>query len=627
MGNTYYISTTGSDANTGVTPGQAIRTFTRLSQLMQATDVAYIAPGTYTYTTHGRFSPTNTGTSIISQAFKLLGDTTGAIFGVSPGPVIWDGTGQNRAIALISTWSGYLIVKNIEFKNWSSVYNPSTTASIGSILGSDSTYTVIVDIEDCKGTNLGSAVGNADGRHDAAIVYMSLANQFCKLNVRNCDFTVTEASTSNVISLFTLVPQFAVSYNNASNLPQIVIEDCKISTTGAAIPFRIGNYYLNGTLMPSAQAPNTRLGILLKNVQMYRAAKGISPSYMLGTLISSSNTTDVFIEDSFIAAPIGIVATNGNNASKRLKITGSHMVGGFLANGNYQTIELENTRVDVFSGYTKLIADGNTNNRIVVKKCVLVSNPMAQVITPFAQNGYHSVEFEDCMFFGCSLGGAGSSSPTTSVTLRRVILANTPGDGSNRIVHLQGSGKMADCVFTRTTSASVLVYALETTTGMLSVLNASYSIPPQTTITGVPSYSIVSTNISGYSNHIDANMPDIAVPEMLNPMSGNRSLLIPVCGTGSATLKVVLEKDRVNTISIQCRKSWTGGTLRFWIEGTSFDAANVTTDQTVNIDFIPKRTGFHEIRVHGLDGTAATPYDSVATLNTILIDSVTVTGA
>src|SRR5947209_6722436 len=46
---TYYVATTGSDSNNGLTPGTAFLTFTKADSVLVAGDTVLVQPGTYTF--------------------------------------------------------------------------------------------------------------------------------------------------------------------------------------------------------------------------------------------------------------------------------------------------------------------------------------------------------------------------------------------------------------------------------------------------------------------------------------------------------------------------------------------------------------------------------------------------
>ena len=84
-GLTYYVRTTGSDADTGLSPAQAWRTIEHAGDTLVAGDTVYIGAGTYT----DKVDVQNSGTAVSPILF--VADTTGFFTGDAGAVVLSDG--------------------------------------------------------------------------------------------------------------------------------------------------------------------------------------------------------------------------------------------------------------------------------------------------------------------------------------------------------------------------------------------------------------------------------------------------------------------------------------------------------------------------------------------------------
>lgn len=103
---TYYVSTTGSDSNTGLTSSKAFKTIQKaVNTISVAGSSIYVAPGTYNETVT-LSSTVKSGTAVAPM--RLIGDEEGTYTGTAPGSVIINGAGT-RAYGILfnggSNWS------------------------------------------------------------------------------------------------------------------------------------------------------------------------------------------------------------------------------------------------------------------------------------------------------------------------------------------------------------------------------------------------------------------------------------------------------------------------------------------------------------------------------------------
>ncbi|KDE46293.1 hypothetical protein DI43_15225 [Geobacillus sp. CAMR12739] len=292
----YYLSTTGNDGNPGVSPSQPIKTFNRLSQLMQAGDIAYIAPGTYPVSVHGKFSPINNTPITDAGQMQIIGDTTGQIFGVSAGDVVIDCTGNYNIVNISNVWTGRLVLKGLKFTNLSI----TAQSQQGGILYVPNTNTSAVQIyfDTCVFQNLQNSV---TAPIDGLLGYFNFTNSNSQLVMNNCTVGLG-STTSNDTSLFTLHSSISSSIDTGTSMTNHhvkIINTIIYQEESATLPgnyhriFNIG-YNYNGSSYTSAG----QLRILLKGVTIRPKS---TDTYFKGTFAGYAYGVITFdIEDSSI---------------------------------------------------------------------------------------------------------------------------------------------------------------------------------------------------------------------------------------------------------------------------------------------------------------------------------------
>ncbi|MEX0876895.1 MAG: right-handed parallel beta-helix repeat-containing protein [Phycisphaerales bacterium] len=106
---TYFVSTRGSDSNSGHSPDQSLRTIqSAINKCVRPGSTVYVAPGTYRETvTVGTGAGSVAVTATKENPTRVIADTTGELTGSEPGRVIIDGRGvQTYGIRLsgIAHW-------------------------------------------------------------------------------------------------------------------------------------------------------------------------------------------------------------------------------------------------------------------------------------------------------------------------------------------------------------------------------------------------------------------------------------------------------------------------------------------------------------------------------------------
>ncbi|TCJ93403.1 UNVERIFIED_ORG: hypothetical protein BDK47_13323 [Anoxybacillus amylolyticus] len=620
----YYLSTTGNDGNPGVSPSQPIKTFNRLSQLMQAGDIAYIAPGTYPVSVHGKFSPINTTPITDAGQMQIIGDTTGQIFGVSAGDVVIDCTGNYNIVNISNVWTGRLVLKGLKFTNLSI----TAQSQQGGILfvPSSNPNAVQIYFDSCVFPSLqNSASANIDG----LLGYFYFSNSNSQFVIKGCTIGLGTTTAYNT-PLFTLssgITNNVDTGTSATNHHVKIINTTIYQEEGATLPgyyhriFNIGYNYYGASYVSSIG----QLRILLKGVTIRPKSTDI---YFKGSFTEFAYGAIAFdIEDSNINI-YNINSWVRNNTSLAMVINVRRSVlkansYGFLA---FTSLNIQFSKIVVGSGS---FSCNNTAISVTVEKSFFVNQSGASPDINTA-GSYGTFVALDTVFSGFRHFDCGN--PSKNATFKRCLFVNCGGvQGTGAADYLFYSTHfttiITDCIALKLPSGYTLMYVAGTSTDNTLLHNI---ITNNNNITGTSGYIISQLNVQTISSNLQERtnlpLPDVVVPEMDNPITGTKSALIPVACIGRGRFRVLLEGGRSNSINLTIQKSWTGGKVEFWIENTKLNATvnDNTAAQNITLTYTPPKTGIYELEIFGYDGVSQTTFTNSYQPNYIKVDAVSV---
>jgi hypothetical protein len=620
----YYLSTTGNDSNTGVTPSQAVKTFTRLSQLMQAGDIAYIAPGTYPVSVHGKFNPIN-GTPITDAGqMQIIGDTTGQIFGVPAGDVIIDCTGNFNIISISSVWTGRLVFKGLKFTNLSI----TAQAQQGGILlvPVGNTNPVQIYFDSCVFPSLQNSVSaNIDG----LLGYFVFNNSNSQLVIKDCTIGLGTTTAYNT-PLFTLQSGITTNVDTATSMTNHhvkIINTVIYQEEGASLPgnyhriFNIGYNQYGSTYNGNAG----QLRILLRGVTIRPKStdtyfKGWFTEYAYGVL-----TFD--IEDSNINI-YNINSWTRNSVSLAMAINIRRSVIKAYTYGfpSFSSLNIQLSKIIVGGGH---FSCSGTGSSVTIEKSFFVNVSGASPVI-YTNGSYSMFIALDTVFSGFPHFDCGSSNKNT--TFKRCLFVNCGGAQDTGSVdylfyYTNSTTIIIDCITLKLPAGTTLMYVNGTLTDNTLLHDI---ITNNANITGTSSYALNQRNVQTISSNLQERtnlpLPDVVVPEMDNPITGTKSALIPVACIGRGRFRVLLEGGRSNSINLTIQKSWTGGKVEFWIENTKLTATvnDNTAAQNITLTYTPPKTGIYELEIFGYDGVSQTTFTTNYQPNYIKVDAVSV---
>lgn len=619
----YYLSTTGNDGNPGVSPSQPIKTFTRLSQLMQAGDIAYIAPGTYPVSVHGKFNPINNTPITDAGQMQIIGDTTGQIFSVPAGDVIIDCTSNYNIISISSVWTGRLVFKGLKFTNLSI----TAQTQQGGILYVPNANNGAVQIyfDSCVFPSLQNSVS---AHIDGLLGYFYFNNSNSQLVIKDCTIGLGTTTAYNT-PLFTLHSNIL---NNVDTATSMTNHHVKIINTtiyqeeGASLPgmyhriFSIG-YNNNGATYTGIG----QLRILLKGVTIRPKStdthfKGVFADYAYGVL-----TFD--IEDSNINIySIDIWARNGVSLAMVINVRRSVLKANTYAFPLFTSLNIQLSKIVVGGGH---FSCNSVAVSATIEKSFFVNLSGASPVILTASS-YGTFVALDTVFSGFQ--HLDCANATKNTTFKRCLFVNCGG--------VQGTGAtdylfyyttfttiVIDCIALKLPSGNTLIYVSGASTDNTLMHNV---IANNTSITGTSGYAINYRNLQSISSNLQERtnlpLPDVVVPEMDNPITGTKSALIPVACIGRGKFRVLLEGGRSNSINLTIQKSWTGGKVEFWIENTKLTATvnDNTSAQNITLTYTPPKTGIYELEIFGYDAVSQTSFTNNYQPNYIKVDAVSV---
>ena len=620
---TYYVSTTGNDSNTGITPSDAIKTFTRLTQLLQAGDIAYIAPGTYPVSVHGKFNPIN-NTSITSPSAQMtiIGDTTGVVFGVSPGEVVIDAqnNGSVNIVNISASWSGCIVFKNLKIKD----VRVNSSGVVGGVIvvPQNNFNAVQVQFDNCVFTNIQM---NATAPVDGLFAYCYFNNTYSHLLLRDCTIGLgtTSNDTSAVFSLHSAITGNADTTSPSESHQVKLVNTTIFHEEGATVNsayhriFNIG-YHLGAATYTSAG----QLRVLLKGVTIRPKSTN---ARFYGLFAEHANGGVSFdIEDSNINIR-NMDSWDGQSHSVRyFNIRRSVLNVILLALPAYSSTVAEQSKFVVESSF-----NNKDHSNLYAEKCFFVNFPNASPILYFNYM-YATVLFVDTVFSGFHTINISGTSKTSS--FKRCLFVNCGANQQTSSVscvidNMNQTSQVVDSTVLKVHPSANTFYISSTTPGFVFFQNIFAS---RFALAGTTNYASFNYNIQTISSNLSERpfvpLPDVVVPEFDAPITGKQSALIPVACIGRGKFRVLLEGGRPNTISLVLQKSWTGGKVEFWIENTKLNAtvANVTTPQTINITVTPEKSGAYELEIFGYDAVDQLTFTTNYQPNSIKVDSVIV---
>jgi hypothetical protein len=618
----YYLSATGNDGNPGVSPSQPIKTFTRLSQLMQAGDIAYIAPGTYPVSVHGKFSPINNTAITDAGQMQIIGDTTGQIFGVPAGDVIIDCTGNYNIINISSSWTGRIVFKGLKFTNLSIT---AQSQQGGILYVPSNTNAVQIYFDSCVFPSLQNSVS---AHIDGLLGYFSFNNSNSQLVIKDCTIGLGTTTAYNT-PLFTLHSSITTNVDTATSMTNHhvkIINTTIYQEEGATLP---GNYHRIFSIgYNNNGASYTGIGqlrILLRGVTIRPKStdtyfKGVFADYAYGVL-----TFD--IEDSNINIySIDTWNRNGVSLAMVINIRRSVLKANTYAFPPFTSLNIQLSKFVVGVGH---FSCNSSSVSVTIEKSFFVnqSGTSPYIITTGVYGTFIAL---DTVFSGFQHLDCSNSSK--NVTFKRCLFVNCggvqgTGAGDNLFYYTHYTTIIIDCIALKLPSGNTLMYVNGTSTDNTLLHDI---ITNNANITGTSGYVINQRNVQAISSNLQERtnlpLPDVVVPEMDNPITGTKSALIPVACIGRGRFRVLLEGGRSNSINLTIQKSWTGGKVEFWIENTKLTATvnDNTAAQNITLTYTPPKTGIYELEIFGYDGVSQTSFTNNYQPNYIKVDAVSV---
>jgi hypothetical protein len=608
----YYVSTTGNDGNTGVTPAEAIRTFTRLNQLMQAGDIAYIAPGVYDVATYGKFNPINSAGTTDTTSMQIIGDTSGQAFGVPSGEVIIDATNNNyNLITLQATWTGRILFKNLKFKD---IKITNNTQMGGLFYVPQNTNTVQLYLDNCVITNVQNG---ASGHVDGLVGYFYFSNGSSLLSLRGC--TIGLGTTTNYYSsVFSLHSSLGAVDNHQVKILNTAIfheEGVTINSPYHRV-FNIGYHHSS-----SSYTVNGQMRILLKDSSIKPKStdiyfKGFFAEYVRGGVSFDVEGCNINVNtmDTWISI----------STAKSFNIRRSVLKVNVFALPAFTALIAEHSKI-IVGTYFKNEAGGASMS---FEKCFLVNAPGANPYMVALLSSYSSFTAVDTVFSGFEYINLSSGN---NKVFRRCLFVNcgsnqTNGGVNYALYYTTYGTYIADSTFLKLNPGTIAYVNSSGTDNTILTNVASNHWGAGGTTSWVWTTSNTWTIGTNVTERNTAPLPDVVVPEFDSPITGTQSALIPVACIGRGKFRVLLEGGRANTISLTLQKSWTGGKVEFWIENTKLNAtvADVTTPQTVNITVTPDKSGVYELEIFGYDAVNQLAFTTNYQPNSIKVDTVIV---
>ena len=621
MSNTYYMSTTGVDTNNGLSANSPVRTFTRLNQLLQQGDVAYVAPGTYTKATSGTILPANNTGFLHQNRIRIIADKSGQVFGVPAGDVIvdWQGTydpTNPRPIHITGAWQGLLHIIGFRFINVFTTLQAVGTLNAGSLIYVNTTGRAGVTIEDCSTSNFATSGSgqNVDGLMCAILLnHASTTVQF-----KNCTLSANTSNanlfniTSNIGASSTIVPRQTLSL-----IDTVVTTDA--NTVAPSFISANYRYSLNAHVISNA-------GFLRLYMKGCRVAK--PDGNEIGAFFDAINTGEFQVENCYIASSDFILATNASALHYQIrsfKISGSQIVSSrlFSVNPSYEVFA-ENSS---FKQTTITTSQwGGQGSVFEMSKCYLEFANGQVNLNP---NSWTSTVLEDCIVTNVSMLSASANHKATSLTRVNMVnigVNNTGTVQAYAFTNINAQTTLSNCLLLKSTPVTAFYFS--NTWGAGTTILDGVIASGNVGIAGASGYTQSNygliANQPSLTRH--AFLPNVVVPELITPLSGLQSACVPVPAIGRGIFKVILDGGRENVITLNASKSWTGGTVQFFIDGIYVGtASDVLSEQSITLRYTPSTSGIYELEVYGRDTVSLTTCTAGYSANKILIDNISVT--
>lgn len=613
---TYYMSTTGVDTNNGTSPSTPVKTFTRLNQLMQSGDICYIAPGTYDYATYSRFSPANNaGFGIGTGAMQLIGDITGVNFGVAQGAVTFTGGSANNQFFNVSgTWTGGVLLKNLTFQNWYTTYGATETA-LGGIVSVSGTAKVQVDMQNCTVTNAGS---NTSTYSPGAVAFMRLNTTDSYFIARDCTFN---GGTSGNYSYFTFIPTVDFKSYGAEPYVPAQLHGCTITSdannyTNTVIDFNFRSGSWVGTI------DTNEVFYKFKNVKIYHNPQGTPPVQPYLRLSAYESGVEMEFEDCYLNVNIYDPAVNSTYCMNKWTFKRCHIVGNISQSVAGSVFIFEDCQVDLGASFSLV-----NNNFCKFKAIRTWFNGGANFPQMAIATGAWvcvSVTLDNCVISNIDQINGCTTAYTMQFNVTRTLFANI-----RNATYWSNNGqygwvwdeaiilKMAvGTSYWVNTSANPGLITQSRYQGWATSGVASFVAPVQGANLTISDITVM-----------DYALPDLVVPEMISPISGSISAEIPVAPFGKGTFKVLLDSTKSNTITLKVQKSWTGGKVEIWIDGTKQTGvvvADNTGVQTISFSYQPTYTRYADLTIFARDAEAGNTFNSAYNGNSVKVDEINV---
>jgi len=315
-GSTYYVTTSGSNGNTGLSEGQAWLTLTYAVAQISAGDVIYVKAGTYT----GELIDINAKSGTSTNPIKIIGYkstindissnymTYGSSLSATEMPLIDSGNRNNGNKGWDMNNSDYWVIKNIQIKNYQhGVWTGGTS-------GSDHNVFERVNVTDIGNTanNVSSLAFSTDGNKGGVDSYNKLLDCYAenavgalyrtfgnKNLVLGCRGYADDNSTGDISATDYYISLYSGSGNVVKD--SYVERVGALTHTGHGISIKADAITSEYNLFENNTTVNIKQAIQLRHSQSrYNVARGNDISGTDGTITIRDGSSENIIEGNYV---------------------------------------------------------------------------------------------------------------------------------------------------------------------------------------------------------------------------------------------------------------------------------------------------------------------------------------